>query len=241
MRRADRLFQIVLLLDRGRAVTARELAEALQVSERTIYRDVADLGRSGVPISGEAGVGYLMRPGYRLPPLMFDAEELAALALGSRMVRSWADPALGRAAERALVRIESVLPQALRQDPARDALLVPGFHVPEAMRAPMAALRASIAAHRKVRLAYTRADGLASQRVIHPLGLVFWGETWTLGAWCELRGGFRSFRLDRIAGLTPLDDAFDGTGMLVRYLASVQQEDGQDSPVLLPDGAAGSP
>lgn len=241
MRRADRLFQIVLLLDRGRAVTARELAEALQVSERTIYRDVADLGRSGVPISGEAGVGYLMRPGYRLQPLMFDAEELAALALGSRMVRSWADPALGRAAERALVRIESVLPQALRQDPARDALLVPGFHVPEAMRAPMAALRASIAAHRKVRLAYTRADGLASQRVIHPLGLVFWGETWTLGAWCELRGGFRSFRLDRIAGLTPLDEAFDGTGMLVRYLASVQQEDGQDSPVLLPDGAAGSP
>ena len=241
MRRADRLFQIVLLLDRGRAVTARELAEALQVSERTIYRDVADLGRSGVPISGEAGVGYLMRPGYRLPPLMFDAEELAALALGSRMVRSWADPALGRAAERALVRIESVLPQALRQDPARDALLVPGFHVPEAMRAPMAALRASIAAHRKVRLAYTRADGLASQRVIHPLGLVFWGETWTLGAWCELRGGFRSFRLDRIAGLTPLDEAFDGTGMLVRYLASVQQEDGQASPVLLPDGAAGSP
>lgn len=241
MRRADRLFQIVLLLDRGRAVTARELAEALQVSERTIYRDVADLGRSGVPISGEAGVGYLMRPGYRLPPLMFDAEELAALALGSRMVRSWADPALGRAAERALVRIESVLPQALRQDPARDALLVPGFHVPEAMRAPMAALRASIAAHRKVRLAYTRADGLASQRVIHPLGLVFWGETWTLGAWCELRGGFRSFRLDRIAGLTPLDDAFDGTGMLVRYLASVQQENGQDSPILLPDGAPGSP
>lgn len=241
MRRADRLFQIVLLLDRGRAVTARELAEALQVSERTIYRDVADLGRSGVPISGEAGVGYLMRPGYRLQPLMFDAEELAALALGSRMVRSWADPALGRAAERALVRIESVLPQALRQDPARDALLVPGFHVPEAMRAPMAALRASIAAHRKVRLAYTRADGLASQRVIHPLGLVFWGETWTLGAWCELRGGFRSFRLDRIAGLTPLDEAFDGTGMLVRYLASVQQEDGQDSPVLLPDGAPGSP
>jgi len=241
MRRADRLFQIVLLLDRGRAVTARELADALQVSERTIYRDVADLGRSGVPISGEAGVGYLMRPGYRLPPLMFDAEELAALALGSRMVRSWADPALGRAAERALVRIESVLPQALRQDPARDALLVPGFHVPEAMRAPMAALRASIAAHRKVRLAYTRADGLASQRVIQPLGLVFWGETWTLGAWCELRGGFRSFRLDRIAGLTPLDEAFDGTGMLVRYLASVQQEDGQVCPVLLTEGGPGDP
>ncbi|KAB2962537.1 YafY family protein [Zoogloea sp.] len=230
MRRADRLFQIVLLLDRGRAVTARELADALQVSERTIYRDVADLGRSGVPISGEAGVGYLMRPGYRLPPLMFDAEELAALALGSRMVRSWADPALGRAAERALVRIESVLPQALRQDPARDALLVPGFHVPEAMRAPMTELRASIAAHRKLRLAYSRADGLSSERVIQPLGLVFWGETWTLGAWCELRGGFRSFRLDRIGSLTPLDEYFDGDGMLVRYLMSVQQEDDKACP-----------
>ena len=224
MRRADRLFQIVLLLDRGRAVTARELADALQVSERTVYRDVADLSRSGVPISGEAGVGYLMRPGYRLPPLMFDAEELAALALGSRMVRSWADPALGRAAERALLRIESVLPRRLRHDPARDALLVPGFHVPDAMRAPMSTLRECISDQRRLRIAYTRADGAASERTIQPVGLVFWGETWTLGAWCELRGDFRSFRLDRIARLAPLDAHFDGTGMLARYLQAAQTE-----------------
>ena len=231
MRRADRLFQIVLLLDRGRAVTARELAEALQVSERTIYRDVADLSRSGVPISGEAGVGYLMRPGYRLPPLMFDPDELAALALGSRMVQSWADPALGRAAERALLRIESVLPKALRHDPARDALLVPGFHVPAAMRTPMTELREAIAAHRKLRLAYTRADGAASERIVHPVGLVFWGETWTLGAWCELRGDFRSFRLDRIAALAPLDAHFDGNGLLARYLQAAQcQSDTADPP-----------
>lgn len=224
MRRADRLFQIVLLLDRGRAVTARELAEALQVSERTVYRDVADLSRSGVPIKGEAGVGYLMRPGYRLPPLMFDAEELAALALGSRMVRSWADPALGRAAERALLRIESVLPRRLRHDPARDALLVPDFHVPDAMRAPMSTLRQCISGQRRLRIAYARADGVASERTIQPVGLVFWGETWTLGAWCELRGDFRSFRLDRIASLTPLDQHFDGTGMLARYLQAVQSD-----------------
>lgn len=224
MRRADRLFQIVLLLDRGRAVTARELAEALQVSERTVYRDVADLSRSGVPISGEAGVGYLMRAGYRLPPLMFDADELAALALGSRMVRSWADPELGRAAERALLRIEAVLPKKLREDPARDALLVPGFHVPDAMRAPMAELREAIATQRKVSVAYTRADGADSERIIQPLGLVFWGETWTLGAWCELRGEFRSFRLDRIRSVAALDSHFDGEGMLARYLLAVQQE-----------------
>lgn len=231
MRRADRLFQIVLLLDRGRAVTARELADALQVSERTVYRDIADLSRSGVPISGEAGVGYLMRPGYRLPPLMFDPDELAALALGSRMVQSWADPALGRAAERALLRIESVLPKALRHDPARDALLVPGFHVPAAMRTPMTELREAIAAHRKLRLAYTRADGAASERIVHPVGLVFWGETWTLGAWCELRGDFRSFRLDRIAALAPLDAHFDGNGLLARYLQAAQcQSDTADPP-----------
>lgn len=225
MRRADRLFQIVLLLDRGRAVTARELGDALQVSERTIYRDIADLSRAGVPISGEAGVGYLMRAGYRLPPLMFDPEELAALALGSRMVRSWADPALGRAAERALLRIESVLPKALRHDPARDALLVPGFHVPDTLRAPMSGLREAIAAHRKLRIAYVRADGATSERIVQPVGLVFWGQTWTLGAWCELRGDFRSFRLDRIASSSALDAHFDGAGMLARYLQSVQQQD----------------
>lgn len=224
MRRADRLFQIVLLLDRGRAVTARELAEALQVSERTVYRDVADLCQAGVPIKGEAGVGYLLRPGYRLTPLMFDPEELVALSLGSRMVRSWADPALGHAAERALLRIESVLPRHLRQAPGRDALLVPDFHVPDAMRAPMSTLRAGIAAHHKLRITYTRADGACSERVIQPVGLVFWGETWTLGAWCELRGGFRSFRLDRIASATPLAEHFDSTGMLARYLQAAQDE-----------------
>lgn len=229
MRRADRLFQIVLLLDRGRAVTARELAEALQVSERTVYRDVADLCRAGVPINGEAGVGYLLRPGYRLTPLMFDPEELVALSLGSRMVRSWADPALGHAAERALLRIESVLPRHLRHDPGRDALLVPDFHVPDAMRAPMSTLRAGIAGHHKLRITYTRADGACSERVIQPVGLVFWGETWTLGAWCELRGEFRSFRLDRIASVTPLADTFDSTGMLARYLQAAQDESGKDA------------
>lgn len=229
MRRADRLFQIVLLLDRGRAVTARELAEALQVSERTIYRDVADLCQAGVPINGEAGVGYLLRPGYRLTPLMFDPEELVALSLGSRMVRSWADPALGHAAERALLRIESVLPRHLRQAPGRDTLLVPGFHVPDAMRNPMSLLRTGISEQHKLRISYTRADGASSDRIIQPVSLVFWGGTWTLGAWCELRGEFRSFRLDRIASVTPLTEHFDSTGMLARYLRAVQGESGEET------------
>lgn len=145
------------------------------------------------------------------------------------MVQRWADPALGRAAERALLRIESVLPKALRHDPARDALLVPGFRVPEAMRAPMTELREAIAAHRKLRIAYTPPTAPRQpERVIHPVGLVFWGETWTLGAWCELRGDFRSFRLDRIASVAALDAHFDGDGLLGRYLHAAQQQDDCD-------------
>lgn len=224
MRRADRLFQIVLLLDRGRAVTAHALAEALNVSERTIYRDMADLSRSGVPISGEAGVGYLMRPGYRLPPLMFDADELAALALGARMVKNWADPTLGQAAERALMRIEAVLPRPLRDNQAKDALLVPDVHsLPAAMVMPLSQLRRCINGSLKASIDYTRSDGAASTRQVWPLGLVFWGHTWTLGAWCELRQEYRTFRLDRIQALRITDERFDGTGLLARYLHIVQQ------------------
>lgn len=218
MRRADRLFQIVLLLDRRRAVTAREIAEALNISERTVYRDIADLSRSGVPISGEAGVGYMLRSGYRLPPLMFDPEELQALALGSRMVKGWADEALGKAAERALMRIEAVLPRPLKEQTVRHAFLVPDFHVPQKMVAPLAQLRLCIAESKKARLAYTRVDGTPSVRTIWPLGLVFWGETWTLAAWCELRGDFRTFRPDRMQEVSVLSDSFEGSGLLQKYM-----------------------
>jgi predicted DNA-binding transcriptional regulator YafY len=210
MRRADRLFNLVLLLNRQRAVTARELAEALEVSERTIYRDIADLSLSGVPVEGEAGVGYLMRGHYQLPPLMFDADELAALALGARMVQGWSDDELGRAAERALLKIEAVLPAPLKQRLARPTLLVPDFHVPPAMVEPLGLLRRAIAETRKLTLGYTRADGDTCTRTLWPLGLFFWGQSWTLGAWCELRGDYRSFRPDRMTGLTLLDEAFDG-------------------------------
>lgn len=212
MRRADRLFQIVLLLNRDRAVTARELAAALEVSERTIYRDVADLSASGVPVDGAAGVGYLMRKGYHLPPLMFDAEELAALALGSRMVRGWADPALGRAAERALLKIEAVLPTERRVGAGETAMIVPDFHVPPAMVAPLGILRGAIRDSRKLRFGYRRADGAGSRRTVWPLGLFFWGETWTLGAWCELRSEFRSFRIDRMTAPEVLDERFESVG-----------------------------
>lgn len=224
MRRADRLFQIVLLLGRGRAVTARTLAEKLEVSERTIYRDMADLMAGGLQVDGEAGVGYLLRAGARLPPLMFDAEELAALALGSRMVQGWSDKALGKAAERALLKIESVLPDSHRERLARQALLVPDFHIRSTQVGPLGTLRRAIDEGRKLRFDYTRADGLATSRVVRPLGLFFWGGGWSLGAWCELRGDFRNFRLDRMGPPDLLDEAFtaDPGRTLADFLRQVE-------------------
>lgn len=223
MRRADRLFRICLLLGRHRAVTARELAAELEVSERTVYRDIADLSRSGVPVSGEAGVGYLMRHDYRLPPLMFDADELAALALGGRMVQGWTDADLGRAAERALLKIESVLPEPQKRRLAGQAMQVPDFHVPPAMIEPLGILRRAIGERRKLAFGYARADGAASRRTAWPLGLFFWGGTWTLGAWCELRAGYRSFRLDRMHGLEMLEAGYDGGNgrLLDEYIRAV--------------------
>lgn len=211
MRPADRLFQIILLLRHGRVVTAAALAEALEVSERTIYRDIADLVRSGAPIDGEAGVGYRLRRGYQVPPLMFSGDELEALAVGAKLVRAWGDSALGKAAEQAMARIEAVLPRALEQrlGASERRFLALDCLQPAPLREPMALLRQGMEGGRKVRVDYRRADGESSQRTLWPLGLVFWGRCWTLGAWCELRDGFRTFRVDRIAAAELLAAGFD--------------------------------
>lgn len=204
MRRADRLFQIVLHLRQRRFATARQLADWLEVSERTIYRDIDELSRCGVPIDGEAGVGYRLRRGYDLPPLMFDREELAALRLGARMVKTWADAELARAAGYALTKIETVLPAALQgQD---SALYVPDMHPYPVER--IGPLRQAIDQCHKLDLGYIRADGVPSARRVWPLGLFFWGATWTLAAWCELRADFRQFRLDRLTAITLTPDVY---------------------------------
>lgn len=208
MRRADRLFQIILLLGRGRVVTAGSIAEELEVSERTIYRDIGALVATGAPIDGEAGVGYRLRPGYQVPPLMFDGEELEALALGVRMVCTWADAELAKAAGRALAKVDAILPDRLRGRRGGDTLLVPDvFVAPETVNG-MTPLRKAIDQRRRARMGYRRDDGEVSERIVWPLGMMFWGSTWTLGAWCELRGDFRSFRLDRIQALEVLPDPF---------------------------------
>lgn len=209
MRRADRLFRIVQVLRRRRLTTAQQLADRLEVSLRTVYRDVADLVGSGVPIEGEAGVGYRMAKNAELPPLMFNVAEIQALVLGARMVESWCDDELRAAARAAIDKIEAVLPDDVRARMSGTAMFSLSFHVPAAVRRFMAPLRVAIDERKVVAIAYGDKGGSKSTRRIRPLGLFFWGGTWTLGGWCELRKDFRNFRLDRIDAVETTDDVFD--------------------------------
>ncbi len=199
MRRADRLFQIVQYLHDGRLTTAATLAKRLEVSERTIYRDIADLIGSGVPIDGEAGVGYLMREGYDLPPLMFTRKEIVALVAGARLIRAWGGASMAEAAEEALVKIRAVLPDNERE--LARSVQVHAFQMPElddATRARLDTLEHAIEKRQRLTIDYETGDGIATTRAIRPLGLWFWGKVWTLVAWCELREDFRMFRADRM-------------------------------------------
>ncbi|MBS0567952.1 MAG: YafY family transcriptional regulator [Proteobacteria bacterium] len=206
MRRADRLFLIIHAL-RGRrtALPARRLAETLGVSLRTVYRDVADLQTSGVPIEGEAGVGYMLRKGADIPPLMFTADELESLVVGTRFVRAFAGARLARGAQAALLKIEAVLPAELKQRSERSRIFAPTWRERMQRASVIDRLHEAVVERRVLRLDYADGAGRASAREIEPLCLAFWGGAWTLGAWCRLRRDFRSFRPDRIA-------TFDATG-----------------------------
>lgn len=223
MRRADRLFQIVQLLKNDRYVTARSLAESLEVSERTIYRDIQDLSASGVPITGEAGAGYRLLEGFHLPPVMFTEEEVAALVVGMRMVQAWTDRSLAKAAFHALQKIEAVVPEHLQAEIEREEILVPDFSFNGEVAERLATYRRAIKARKKVAFNYTREDGEQSIRTIHPLGLFYWGKVWTLVAWCELRDEFRHFRLDRMENVQVLDENYTliSGQTLQDYLATV--------------------
>lgn len=208
MRRADRLFQIIQNLHHDRVITAHDLAEELEVSERTIYRDIQDLSLSGVPITGEAGQGYRIMRGYQLPPLMFSEEELEALLLGARMVRVWTDKGLARAAHQALQKIEHVIPDKLKPELARQELVVPDFPMEGQTGEQLMVVRQAIKQQHKISFDYKREDGQDSKRTVHPLGLFYWGKVWTLVAWCELRDAFRHFRLDRMAEIEKHDKKY---------------------------------
>lgn len=204
MRRADRLFQIVQILRRRRLTTARHLAERLCISERTVYRDVRDLIASGVPVEGEAGVGYRLR-GFDLPPLMFSREEVEALVLGARIVQSWTDPQLAGAAAEALAKIEAALPRDRSHFVQGTPLFAPDEHFRVEITFDLAVLRQAVREQRRLRFAYTDAAGLPTLRTVRSLALSFYGPIWLLAGWCELREGFRTFRLDRMRDLEILE------------------------------------
>jgi predicted DNA-binding transcriptional regulator YafY len=179
----------------------------MEVSERTIYRDIADLQASGVPIDGAAGVGYIMRQGYDLPPLMFTNEEVSSLVLGARLVAAWGGTSMASAASEALGKIAAVLPKPDIADDARDRFSAPGYMMRPEQRGWIDQIDAAAQSRNLLQMDY-EVEGVKTRRCVRPLALWFWGAKWTFIAWCELRGDFRMFRTDRIAGLTVLADHF---------------------------------
>jgi predicted DNA-binding transcriptional regulator YafY len=198
MRRADRLFQIAQYLRGRRLTTAKQLSGWLSVSERTIYRDIQDLSLSGVPIEGEAGVGYRVKSGFDLQPLMFSPDEIDALVIGMRMVQAWGGPQLAASSVAALAKITLALPKDKRDFVEATAMFAPSFHIDPTHGERLEAIRQAIAQRNKLQLQYTDAKDKTSQRVVWPLAMFFWGGVWSIAAWCETRSDFRSFRLDRI-------------------------------------------
>jgi predicted DNA-binding transcriptional regulator YafY len=209
MSRAGRLFQLMdALRGNRRPVTAAALAERLGVSERTIYRDIQTLAQLGAPVDGSAGVGYLLRSGVFLPPLMFDPDELEALVLGARWVRRQGDPALAKAASNALGKIATATPRDLRDHMAETSLWVPLGAPQAAVDAFVQPAREAIRHQRKLHIRYCDEHGKGSERVVWPFALAFFEGRRLLAAWCELRAALRHFRIDRIEHATGSDERY---------------------------------
>lgn len=209
MSRAERLLDLIQLLRRHRApVTGPALADELGISIRTLYRDIATLQAQGADIQGEPGLGYVLRPGFTLPPLMFSADEIEALVLGSRWVaRRAEDPRLGDAAANALSKITAVLPAELRDSVDGSNLLIGGGEVIPAV-VDLSAIRLAIRDERKLAIAYRNGDGTATERIIWPFAIGFFDRVRVVIGWCELRVDYRNFRLDRIAQMEVLPERY---------------------------------
>ncbi len=208
MRRADRLFTIVQLLRGGRYVTARTLAARLEVSERTIYRDVDELTLCGVPVEGEAGRGFRLPKAFEIPPLMFERAEIEALVVGARFVEAWCGPGLAASARSALARIRGVVPAELVAEVDDARVFAPRFGR-RSTTENFEVVHRAISARRRLGIAYASETGPPSRRTVRPLGLYFWGKVWTLAAWCEMRDDFRNFRIDRILETSPGEGFID--------------------------------
>jgi predicted DNA-binding transcriptional regulator YafY len=207
--RSERLLELIQVLRRHRhPVSGQTLSDELGVSLRTIYRDVQTLIGQGASIDGEAGVGYVLRPGFVLPPLMFSDEEIEALVLGSRWVAQRTDEPLACAAANAIAKIAAVLPDDLRERMDDSGLLAGPGSEPEKERIDLAPIRQAIRAERKLILRYVDAKGERSRRTVWPIVLGFFDRSRVLAAWCELRQDYRHFRTDRIIGLRLTDKRY---------------------------------
>jgi predicted DNA-binding transcriptional regulator YafY len=207
MRRTDRLFELIQILRDGRLHTARDMAGRLEVSVRTLWRDMATLIASGLPVEGERGVGYILREPVTLPPLTLTPDEVQALSLGLQLVTRGADPSLARAADSLRGKIEAVVPARVLDGIGQETWVFPGDEALAAAR-HLPTLRRAIRLRERVVLGYVDGEGMASDRPVRPLLLEFWGRVWTLASWCETRRDFRSFRVDRIGTLRPTGETF---------------------------------
>jgi predicted DNA-binding transcriptional regulator YafY len=213
MRRSDRLFDIIQRLRTAKKpTTASMLAEELEVTERTVYRDIATLQARRVPIEGAAGVGYVLRKGFDLPPLMFSIDEIEAIAVGARLVRRLKDPMLQAAADAVLAKVSVVVPERLRPHVSDAHVWVsPGDAVP-AEGADLAEIRAAIRDSAKLYISYANERGRRTNRVIWPIAMAYYVDVTLVGAWCELRADYRNFRVERIQSSRVLDEHFDQDG-----------------------------
>jgi predicted DNA-binding transcriptional regulator YafY len=221
MRRADRLFDIIQKLRAApRPVTAAALADELEVTTRTIYRDIAALQGSRVPIEGAPGLGYVLRSGFDLAPLMFTAEEADAIAIGARLLRRLRDPKLQRAAESVLAKLTAVVPQPLQSRLVAAPVYVSDGNVSPPGGIDPSKLCDAIREARKIAITYVAESGRRSRRTVRPVAMAYYVDVTLLGAWCELRNDFRNFRVDRILDAEFLDEHFaEGGKLLAEWLA----------------------
>ena len=227
MRRAERLNEIVHHLRRmHQAVTANTLAETFEVSPRTIYRDIQNLIDSGVPINGEAGVGYVIDKSYHLPPIMFDADELEAIALGIGMVGNWTDKQFAAKAQSAFKKIQATLPASLIHELHQISTFSAPSHYKIPWEVSFTQVRECIRRQKKVQFTYLDLKQQTTQRTIWPLALISFSPVWLVAGWGELRQSFRNFRLDRISEFIPLDNRYanERDKNLQAYLAQIDHE-----------------
>ena len=226
MRRSDRLFDIIQKLRTARKpVTAATLAQSLEVTTRTVYRDIATLQARRVPIDGEAGVGYVLRKGFDLPPLMFTVEEIEAIAVGARMVQRLRDPNLQEAANSVLSMVTVALPEAVRAHLTGAPIFVSQGDAVEARGVDLAELRGAIRDSRKLHIGYSDERGRRTNRTIWPIAMAYYVDVTLVGAWCELRADYRNFRVERIAASRVLNEHFDqDNGRLFREWSALPKE-----------------